>query len=264
MSYLQGKVPVGLDGRRKSCMKTNAMKFLVWESRLFRRTVHGLRVVVPTSDHEKVLKWFHDDTGHWALKTTRQFVTERYWWPTVYKDVRAYLKSCEGCQKARPIPKYETTVRLPISSLFSVLSIGFAGPFPATSSGSRFVLVAVEQLTGWTIDRATADRTAQVVHDFVKKEIMHTFDPPWTIVSDHVTCLTASAVSSFIDQHGINWRTVLAYAPMSNGRAERMVGTLKTAIRKTVLKTGMEWDKALIQVLYGYRRRALGNGVLPF
>ena len=54
-------------------MKTNAETFLVWESRFFRRTVHVLRVVVPTSDREKVLKGFHDDIGHWDLNTTCQF-----------------------------------------------------------------------------------------------------------------------------------------------------------------------------------------------
>ena len=220
--------------------------------------------VVPISNREEVLKGFHDDIGHWDLKTTRQFITERYWWPTVYADVRDYVKSCHGCQKACPIPKYKTTLRLPISSLFDTFSIDFAGPFPATSSGNRFVLVAVEHLTGWPIAMATSDSTAQVVLKFVKREIMYSFGPPHTIVSDNATCFTASAVFSFMAQHGITWRTVLAYAPMSNGRAERMVGTLKTAVRKTVLETGMEWDKALIQVLYGYRRRALSNGVSPF
>ena len=264
LSYLQGKVPVGLDEQRKSRMKTNAKKFLVWESRLFRRTFHGLRVVVPTSDREKVLKFFYDDIGHWDMKTTRQFVTGRYLWPIVYKDVRDYLKRCDGCQKARPIPKYKTTLRILISSLFRVFSIDFTGPSPATSSGNRFVLVAVEHLTGWPIAIPTANSTSQMVLDFVKKEIMYSFGHPWTIVADNVTCFTASAVSSFMAQHGITWRTVLAYAPISNGRAERIVGTLKTAVRKTVVETGMEWDKALIQVFYGYRRRTLSNGVSPF
>ena len=175
-----------------------------------------------------------------------------------------YVKSCDGCEKARPIPKYKNTLRLPISSLFDVFSIDFAGPFPATSSGNRFVRVAVEHLTGWPIAIATADITAQVVLKFVKREIMYSFGPPQTIVSDNTTCFTASAVSSFMVQHGINRRTVLAYAPMSNGRAERMVGTVKTAVRKTVLETGMEWDKALIQILYGYCGRALSNDVSPF
>ena len=93
---------------------------------------------------------------------------------------------------------------------------------------------------------------------------MYSFGPPWTIVSENATCFTASAVSSFMGPHGITWRTVLAFAPMSNGRAERMIGTLKTAVRKTVLETGMEWGKALTQVFYEYHRRALSDGVSPF
>ena len=75
MSYIQGKTPVGLDDRRRSRMKAKAKNFLVWESKLFRRTIHGLRVVVSIPDGEEVLKGFHDDIGHWDLKTTRQFIT---------------------------------------------------------------------------------------------------------------------------------------------------------------------------------------------
>ena len=73
---------------------------------------------------------------------------------------------------------------------------------------------------------------------------MYSFGPPQTIVSDSATCFTASAVYSSMAHHGITWCTVLTYAPMSNGRAERMVGTLKPAVRDTVLETGMEsWTK---------------------
>ena len=97
------------------------------------------------------------------------------------------------------------------------------------------MLVAVEHLRGGPIAIATRDSIAQVVLKFVKREIMYSFGPPQTIISDNATCFTASAVSSFMAQNGITWRTVPAYAPMSNGTADRMVGTLKAAVRKTVL-----------------------------
>ena len=126
------------------------------------------------------------------------------------------------------------------------------------------MLVAVEHLTGFTIAIVNRDSTAQVVLKFVKREIMYFFGPPQTIISDKATCFTASAVSSLMAQHCITWRTVLTYAPMSNGRAEKMVGTLKAAVCKAVLEIGMEWDKAITEVLYGYRRRAMKNGVSPF
>lgn len=47
---------------------------------------------------------------------------------------------------------------------------------------------------------------------------------------------------------------------MSNGRAERMVGTIKRPIGKMVLNDHTTWDKALPFVLYGYRRRHLDTG----
>ena len=93
---------------------------------------------------------------------------------------------------------------------------------------------------------------------------MYSFSSPHTTVSDLATCFTASAFSKFMAQHGLTLRTVIPYALMSNGKAERMVESVKAAVCETVLKTGMEWDKALTQFLYGYRRRTTKNGVSPF
>ena len=183
MSNVQGETPVWLADCRKYRMKSNAKNFLAWDSKLFRSSIHGLRVVVPISDGKKIPKGFYDDIGHWNLKTTRQFVTERYWWPDFYKEVTDYVKSCDECQKARPITYYKTTLCLPISSLFDVFCIDIAGPFPATSSGNRFVLVAVEHLKRWPIYIATIDSTAQVVLKFVKRETIYSFGPPQTILS---------------------------------------------------------------------------------
>ena len=105
------------------------------------------------------------------------------------------MKSYDGCQKARPIPKYKTTLGLPILSSSSVLSIDFAGTSRATLPSNRFVLVAVEYLTEWPIAKTTADSAAQVVLEFLKREIMYSIGPLQTIVSDKGTCFTASVVS---------------------------------------------------------------------
>lgn len=65
-------------------------------------------------------------------------------------------------------------------------------------------------------------------------------------------------------RHGIKRRTFPAYSPMSNGREERRVGTLKASIRKMVIHDGIELDKALDKTLYGYRRRSFKEGSSPF
>lgn len=65
-------------------------------------------------------------------------------------------------------------------------------------------------------------------------------------------------------KHGSKWRSVLAYALMSNGRAERMVGTLKRAIGKLVSSNSLWWDFAVEEAVFGYCRRPLQNGCSPF
>ena len=182
----------------------------------------------------------------------------------MYRDVQGYVRSCQGCQLAQPVPVYPTTLRMPLTGLFTAFSVDFAGPLPKTRSGEQYLLVGVEHLTGWPIARKTKDATDDTVNKFVQEEIIHSFGPPGVIISDNALCFTAKSVSSFLSQHGTEWKTVLAYAPMSNGRAERMVGTLKRAIKKMVLKEGSSWDLVLPDALYGYRRRRLESWYSPF
>ena len=70
-----------------------------------------------------------------------------------------------------------------------------------------------------------------------------------------------------MSRQGIAWKPVLAYAPMSTGKAERMVGTIKRSIRKTLLGQGdatSKWESALRQILYGHRRRRLSDAFSRF
>lgn len=66
---------------------------------------------------------------------------------------------------------------------------------------------------------------------------MHPFGSPNTIISENASCFPTMAVNNFVKNHGINWKMVLAYVPISNGRAERMVGSLN----KSNGRDGSEW-----------------------
>jgi hypothetical protein len=46
--------------------------------------------------HEGPLK------GHFATEITqRKILDVGYWWPTMYRDVHDYCKSCDACQRTR-------------------------------------------------------------------------------------------------------------------------------------------------------------------
>lgn len=65
-------------------------------------------------------------------------------------------------------------------------------------------------------------------------------------------------------QDVIEWKLFLTYAPVSNGRAERMIGTLKNAVAKMVRSADLSLYSSLSSTLSGYRRRRGRTGVSPF
>lgn len=136
--------------------------------------------------------------------------------------------------------------------------------FPCHLVGKSFLLVAVDYLTRWAIIIAKAESTAQVVLNFVQREIMYSLGPPRTSASSKDTSFTAPDIASLMARLEITLRTIVTYALMSGRRTERKVGTLKTAVRKIVLETGMEWDTAITEVLFGCRQRSLKDEVSPF
>ena len=192
-----------VDARRRRLNCRSAKRFMACNGQLFRRNNNGFRAIQPIEARRKIISAFHDEIGHWDLQTTKKFVLDRYWWPVVHRDVNDYVRGCDGCQKATPIPKYKTTLQFPMTSLFDTYSIDFAGPLPRTPSGKRYILIAVEHLTGWPITRAIVTSTPEEVLEFVKEEIIHCFGIPRVVVSDKATSFTASVLDAFMARNGI-------------------------------------------------------------
>lgn len=98
----------------------------------------------------------------------------------------------------------------------------------------------------------------------MKEEIVPAFGVPAVVLSDNATCFRADVLRKFMEEYGTKWLTTLSYAPMSNGKAEKMVGTMKRGIRRLVVQYGKEWDVFVDKILFGYHRRPARDGVSPF
>lgn len=69
----------------------------------------------------------------------------------------------------------------------------------------------------------------------------------------------AESLKTFTDAHGINWKAVNAFALISNGRAERMIGQIKRPLKKTTVASAEAWDDIIPWTIYGYRRRRMSQ-----
>ena len=59
------------------------------------------QLVLPTPCRKAVLQLAHEIplTGHLGRKKTSQWILQRFYWPSLFKDVTAFCRTCERCQK---------------------------------------------------------------------------------------------------------------------------------------------------------------------
>ena len=83
-------------------------------------------------------------------RTAHKVLQSGFYWPTLFKDARKFVLSCDECQRigniSRPqeMPMNYSLVIEP----FDVWDFDYMGPFPA-SDGYTHILVAVDYVTKW-------------------------------------------------------------------------------------------------------------------
>ena len=85
---------------------------------------------------------------HGLDKTAAKILEAGFWWPTIFKDARTFMLSCDPCQRTGNISKRHHMPQTGILEveIFYVWGIDFMGPFP-NSSGNLYILVAVDYVS---------------------------------------------------------------------------------------------------------------------
>ena len=65
----------------------------------------GDKTYVPTAVRAQLLQWIHScpSSGHQGIQRTLSLVRNRFWWPSVRRDVVQYVKSCADCACASKV-----------------------------------------------------------------------------------------------------------------------------------------------------------------
>nr|XP_016450187.1 PREDICTED: uncharacterized protein LOC107775030 [Nicotiana tabacum] len=143
--YLKdGKLPT--DHKELRAMRTKAAKFSLNENgALYRRTFDGpLEICLGPGDTDHVLREIHEGTcgNHSGPDSlVRKVIRVGYYWDSVEKDAREFVRKCNKCQRFAPM------IHQPREQLHSVLSLWpfmkwgmhIVGPLPTAPDKARFI-----------------------------------------------------------------------------------------------------------------------------
>lgn len=170
-------------------------------------------------------------------------------------DVAHFVRSSDIYQKTNPPEQHQPFGKLPVSGLFHSWSIVFAGPLPVTNRQSKYLLIAVEHLSGWPVafELSSGRFGSRGFIQFVDKEIITPFGIPFFIISNTNSKLNSAPVEDFAKRNSIKGKYTSTDNQRGNNKVEKMVGTLKRAMKKVILSTGMQRCQGIYEVLRGYR-----------
>ncbi|XP_070039129.1 uncharacterized protein [Nicotiana tomentosiformis] len=119
----------------------------------FRLYLIGLKRCIPEKDQSSVLQACHAlpyDEHFGGFRIAAKVLESGLYWPTLFKDTHAWMKSCDECQRTGNISRRHEMPMTTIQEVevFDMWGIDFMGPF-VSSYGNTYILVAVDYISKW-------------------------------------------------------------------------------------------------------------------
>ncbi|OMJ07578.1 Transposon Tf2-6 polyprotein [Smittium culicis] len=121
-----------------------------------------------------------------------------------------------------------------VSEPFEIVSIDFAGPFPGTENGNKYILVITDLLTRWVDAVEVSNTTVETTVDILEKLLISYHGRPGKLLSDNGAAFTSQLMNAFCMNHGIKQVT------------------MKAMIKAYTTEDQSKWDQHLDMHLYSY------------
>ena len=206
---------------------------------LRKRSTFRDQLVIPSACIPMVLHACHDHAmsgGALAYKHTFDKVRDRFWWPTLYRDVKTWCQDCQACQRRKTPhrgPKLPTG-HLPVDCPFQRVSIDLieykTKSVSPTGLKCSYALTIVDHLTRFAVLVALLDKKEQTIAKALVKRVFGIFGPLETLHSDQGPEFENKFVKQLQDVFGHKKTKTTPYRPQGNLVPERMHSTLHAMI----------------------------------
>jgi hypothetical protein len=206
----------------------------------------------------------HWTAGHQGIRLTFKKISQSFYWPRYYEDVKEYVLSCDVCQafgpKTPPVPLNPLTV--PKGILQEMMMDYMA--MPMTPSGNACILVGIDLFTHWVELKAFPTEDAENAILFLFDWISQ-YGVPERVISDRGPHFDNALVTGFLQNYDLKLTIGTPYHPHRTGQVERTVQSVRNIVSKMAHSLGEHWDVWLPAVAYVLRVSPfLPHGISPF
>ncbi|CAB4012329.1 PREDICTED: uncharacterized protein K02A2.6-like [Paramuricea clavata] len=202
-------------------------------------------IVIPKSLRADAIRLAH--VGHQGIVKTKSLMREKVWFPLIDSLVKSAIDSCIPCQATgRPKPPQPLLMREIPKENFDTVYIDFLGPLP--SGETLFVLI--DGRSRYPVTKIMKKTDAPHLIPCLD-EIFATFGLPKKVISDNGPPFQSKEIKKFMDDNGIQHKTITPLWPQAN-ESETFMKPLMKAIRTAHLQK-QNWRRTMQEFLLNYR-----------
>lgn len=214
-------------------------------------------MIVPRKMRAAVLKESHDavTAGHFGMKKTLQSLRQRFYWTGMRRDAEEWCRTCSVCcakKGPKSRPRAPLQVRL-VGEPMARVAVDIAGPLPLTSSGNRYILVAMDYFTKWPEAYPIPNQEAVTVARTLVDGFFTRFGMPLELHSDQGRNFESAVFKETCKLLGIRKTRTTPLHPESDGMVEKFNWTLGQELAKFCGNNPDEWDLSLPMLIMAYR-----------
>ena len=224
------------------------------------------QILVPESVRSRAVEGCHEGWGHQGVTRTCSLLRRRVYWPRMEADVRAHIRKCERCVKAKvsePMPKVPMRHLLAFRPL-EVLAIDFV-KIDRGRGGYEDILVMTDVYTKYVQAVPCRDQSAETVAKVLRDSWFTKFGIPNRIHSDQGRNFEGVLIRELCALYGIKKSRTTPYHPEGNAQAERFNRTLFGLIKSFSESERRRWPDFLSHLTFVYNSTPhCTTGVAPY
>ena len=216
------------------------------------------KLCVPKTLQDKITAEIHDsisEGAHAGYYKTYNRIASTYYWPRMSRSIKAFVSTCDICQKAKPRRHAPIGLLRPIpipTRPFEVISMDFIPELPE-SNGFDNILVIVDKLTKYGIfipcsTKITEEETARL---FFKHIIAH-YGLPQQVITDRDSRWRNDFWGEICRLMGTKRSLTTAHHPQADGQTEILNQTLEIALRAYIGPSRNDWEEHLDALSLAY------------
>jgi exonuclease III len=215
------------------------------------------RIVVPAKLRRQVLRHFHTSplSAHAGRKRVIHLVSRHFWWQSLSKDVRNWVRRCAVCARRKvPRPMHVGPQRhLQVKRPWQTVGIDFVGPCLETTEGNKYIMTIVDHFSRYPMAIAVPDQRAETVMRVLMERVVAHHGVPEVVLTDQAKSFLADGVKKLCKRMGSRKIETSGYHSAGNGICERFHRWLNVAMTMLYDRNTVDWDLHLPSILMAYR-----------